>query len=1031
MDLEGVEASVGGGTLLALSPGALTHPHLTLGGGEVVTLQEGGPGESLLLCPVEEEGAGGEGAIAYATLEGGEEFVVQAGGVVGPGWKAGGGEGQLVVVGEAGEVEPITYIYIKGEGEGDKDGVEGHTITLNAADGSALHTLPASYTSHPYGDLVLVGAPAAQEDQGLGAITAAGETVDGGERVLLLSVGHLKVEEEGSPAPPSQPDPAQEGNTSVASVKVLPGRHQQQQQQQQQQVEEEEEEEEEEEGKDQVEVVEEEEGGDGGSTFEARLATRDSLLPPRRVRRSAPPGNLSCPACEAAFKSSRQYHSHLQSHRGPSAWHCPACSHPCDSPSALRTHRATVHRAARPYACPTCPLAFPKSLVLEDHIRSVHNKERPFPCSLCPKAFYRPYDLKMHLNLHLGIKTKVCDVCGRQFSHSSNLIRHQCLHTGVKPYVCNTCGKRFKQVTLLHKHHMVHQEGSCPLCPAPVPIPTPTALCRHYRLDHKKTITLKEASRVLRGQRGPALRCFYCRVCGAQFSVKAKLTAHEEEAHPGDGHHHCVSCKGVFPMSEVKTHACLSPDEHRKVNTLLHLRARPASAKATTATATAPEPELAAQDTPTTTLVLPDEPLALGDGEEEEEEYLVMYITPEGESLSYVMKKGNRPWQEQVLQVDAPRDTLGAEDLLPRPEDTIMINVHHQDHDNTLLLAPPDPPPPPPASPDPLQDTIPPLPLHSIKLEPQGCEDDTLESLAAPDKPLLPLATPKTEVETHTSLKAVAIKAEKTYEEEEAVTENKTEATTTAAPAAKKQGGDRQTGAKKGHLVCVDCGKTFSKQWNFQQHLATHNASLHRYKCDQCGLTFAYRSTLNKHMDHHNPEPQIHQCQQCPKTYKCLASLKQHHKRDHERRRPYACELCHKDFFSKSDYKYHMRAANGTGTGHCGQSSQAVRRHTSMPPTNTITPDTFHATTNLTLKLAMATEATDTLDEATLLPKDAGEDLLGIHSEGITLGPDATLPSTMIMEGDQGGEEFPGVEARMVGGMDGECIAIFVGEDLS
>lgn len=94
----------------------------------------------------------------------------------------------------------------------------------------------------------------------------------------------------------------------------------------------------------------------------------------------------------------------------------------------------------------------------------------------------------------------------------------------------------------------------------------------------------------------------------------------------------------------------------------------------------------------------------------------------------------------------------------------------------------------------------------------------------------------------------------------------------------------------------------------------------------------------------------------------------------------------------------------------------------------------------------MAGEGAEGLDEATLLPKDDGDDLLGIHGEeGITLGHDAgdvvdstlgqdTLPSgTMILaDGGQGDEQFSGGHtAAMVAGVDGECIAIFVQEDLT
>ncbi|XP_050697245.1 zinc finger protein 184-like [Eriocheir sinensis] len=1131
MNLEGGEDSVGAGGLLALGPSSLTAPHLSLGRGEatVVTLQEGAPGEPLLLCPVEEDGAGSaaplppDAAITYATLDAGGNFVLQAGEAgLTAGVKGAPREGQLVVVGEAGGGEPITYIYIQGEGEGeeegDKEGPEGHTITLNAADGSALHTLPAPYTSHTYGDLVLVGPPPTPEHSALepGPGDRSEEEVGQAEKqVLLLSVGPLKVEDNTTPAADPSTDPGQDKGLggverpADAPQKVMRVRRVTQQQQESREGGEE--------GEIDKEEEEEDEEDGSCSTFEERLATRDSLMPPRRERRTAPSGSLSCPACEARFRSSRQYHSHLQTHRGPDAWHCPVCRHPCQSAAALRTHRLGAHGAARPFSCPSCPLTFRKSLVLEDHIRSVHNKERPLACSLCPKAFYRPYDLKMHLNLHLGIKTKVCDVCGRQFSHSSNLIRHQCLHTGAKPYVCSICGKRFKQVTLLHKHRVTHQEGSCPLCPASVS--TAAALRRHYRLDHKRSLTLREAGRVLRGQRGAAPRSFYCRVCGAQFSVKAELVAHEEWQHPRDSQHHCASCRRVVPMAEVKTHACLTPEEHRNSSIMLHLRTKDAASTTNTTTTAAVTTTITTtastttQDAPTTSITLPgpqppqreckgETEEEEEEDEEEEEEYLVMYITPEGESVSYVMKKGCRAGLDQVLQINAPEHLAGEEPAppLPRPEDTIMINVPPQDPDHTLLLGqgetPHTPSPPTPPS-------HPALPLQSIKLEPHREDEEPLEILPLPAPPMLSQGTltePKTEEATSKSNDGVVIKAEKEDEEEEE--DEKGVSKKSALEARLSCNNNTTTRGGKGLLECCDCGKKFTKQWNFQQHLATHDASLHRYRCEQCGLTFAYRSTLNKHRDHHNPTPQIHQCQKCPKTYKCLASLRQHHKRDHERWRPYACELCNKEFFSKSDYKYHMRLHKrehpymcftcGQKFSHVSHLHRHERVHTGerphkcpicpktfiqhgtlrihlkkhekqdntttqhqeedhehehqLQPTNTTTTmsthDTFTDTPNLALKLAMGEDTAGTLNEATLLSKDSGDDLLGIHGERITLSQDAgdvgptlgqdTLPDTMILsEGGQGATTFPGGHAAVVAGVDGECIAIFVQEDLN
>lgn len=822
---------------------------------------------------------------------------------------------QLVVVGEAGGGDAMTYIYIQSEADTKDDGQmearDAHTITLNSADGSTLHTLPASYTQHlehTYGDLVLVGSGNdGSGDVGdgetvsttIGEVTATNDGSQEDEQVLLLSVGPLKLDDENGrhtlSMPSTRQGTTQPPRTQISSVtvgEVITG------------------------GRGRREGIRHDEKfpDDETSTIEARLATRDSLLPPRRNRRCGDPGKLTCPVCHTQFKSGRQYHGHLHVHRGQGVWHCDICEYTCDSAVELRVHKSEMHQDARPFKCPNCHLSFPKSLMLEDHVRSVHNKERPFTCSFCTKGFYRPHDLKMHLNVHLGIKSNVCHVCGRQFSHPSNLIRHQRLHTGIKPYVCATCGKRFTQVTLLHKHRTTHQPGAgvCPLCPST--FRSVAGLRKHSKIEHKKPMTLQEAARIIRGQRGAAGRSYYCRVCGAQFSVKSELKVHEQQEHGKSTEHRCASCNKVFSTAEVKTHTCLTAEEEEKRNRLYSPQH-----------VITPETTATAINSTTTVKSLDEDTRSQEEAveEEEEEEYLVMYITPEGESVSYVMKKGSKASRDEILQVNAPRTDQLNEDSLPRPtlsEETIMINVqdrpiltHHRD-EQTIVLAPQVGEATLAA-----QDKVIPttnfsnlvtnnpdssLPVHSIKLEPQPNDDlpsDSIDASQIPDKSLLPLVTLNTPsspkilkkqgmhpVSMKRNAKDFAVK----NENYESGIESKSEVTRTHTPSP---------------LVCKDCGKTFQKQWNFQQHIATHDASLHRYKCGMCSLTFAYRSTLNKHMEKHRPTQETYECKQCSKTYKCQTSLKQHHKREHMHQRPYACDLCGKDFFSKSDFRYHMR----------------------------------------------------------------------------------------------------------------------------
>ncbi|KAK4302485.1 hypothetical protein Pmani_025442 [Petrolisthes manimaculis] len=914
----------------------LTTPQVTLGGREapIVTLSENEVGgESLLLCSVKQEDAGrppigarnttpsqhlaSEATITYATLntlDSSVNIVLQpleedtvahsssscntqhlqnspskadrsvqdmAG-------------GQLVLVGEPGSGEAMTYIYIhqgKTENqrpdEGEVEEIEGesHTITFNSADGSTLHTLPAAYTQqlqHTYGDLVLVGTTDEEGPSALGDDEALANTSGKqDDQVLLLSMGPLKLEEEGS----------RSRLTDEIREKSEPGSKEGNGQSQQQ------------------------EESEGSSTIEERLATRDSLLPPRRNRRCGDPGQLTCPVCHTQFRSVRQYHGHLQVHRGQGVWSCEICHHSCQSAAELRVHKTEAHNAPRPFPCPSCHLSFSKSLVLEDHVRSVHKKERPLACTFCTKAFYRPHDLKMHLNLHLGIKTNVCHVCGRQFSHPSNLIRHQRLHTGIKPYVCATCGKRFKQLTLLHKHRATHQPtfGVCPLCPAT--FRSASGLRKHSKLEHKKVITLQEAARIIRGQTGGSGRSYYCQVCGAQFSLKSELKDHEQQAHASTSQYLCASCGKVYPMADVKTHACFTPEE--QANDPLGLHSVQAVVESVTSDLdiNSATPTVA---THTTTDQQDGHAVSVvekGDEGDEEEDYLVMYITQEGESVSYVMKKGSKISRDQVLQVDAPGNNLTQEDATNAfrptlPEETIMINVHsqHQD-DQTLLLASQSDDNGNPSSTMP-DTSLPsaPLPIHSIKLEPQSSGDimmDTGDTTQLTDKSLMPiitLTTPSTKNEVESKSISLPLKAMNKpliLKQERDVPEDE-ELEVKPDISNNKRG-------TTGQLLCPNCNKTFSKPWNFQQHMATHDASLHRYRCSECGLSFAYRSTLNRHIEKHNPRKTMHQCPECPKRYMSVTSMKQHHKRDHQQLRPYACKLCSKRFFSKSDFKYHMR----------------------------------------------------------------------------------------------------------------------------
>lgn len=572
---------------------------------------------------------------------------------------------QLVVVGNATTGDGMTYIYIQGDPGTETSDIEGisttdsHTITLNSEDGSTLQTLPATYSHHlenAYGDLVLVDAETTQNDRN---VNAKNGSLSNDDQVLLFSVApNFELENQvvnntlTVPSPKKVfPHERQQLMTSKMHLEKTLDNNQIMN------------------DDNEAEKVDDPSlpVDDETTTIEARIATRDSLLPPRRQTRRSVNG-FGCPVCNIQLKSKKQLRIHLQQHHGDKVWLCDVCDFSCETSWELRQHKNENHKEDRPFSCHHCSMSFPKLLMLDDHVRSVHDKERPYSCSFCMKGFYRPHDLKMHLNLHLGIKSNVCYVCGRQFSHPSNLIRHHRLHSGIKPYVCSTCGRRFTQATALQKHQISHQSkaGVCPLCPAT--FRSLSGLIKHSKIEHKKILTMSEAARIIRGKKTGGTRSYYCFVCGEQFTIKSDLKLHEKQKHGNETELKCKNCHKVYKsVYDVKVHACISPEEERSGREKDKMIIESS--------------KLSPRNSKDEMFNLKDDHEVDEPPDEEGEEYLVMYITPEGESVSYVMKKGGKGAADKVLEVNAHqrREQLGQDEafnLHALPEETIMINVH-------------------------------------------------------------------------------------------------------------------------------------------------------------------------------------------------------------------------------------------------------------------------------------------------------------------------------------------------------------------
>ncbi|XP_018014327.1 uncharacterized protein LOC108671317 [Hyalella azteca] len=257
-----------------------------------------------------------------------------------------------------------------------------------------------------------------------------------------------------------------------------------------------------------TEVASPETNLEASETLEDRLAKRNALLPPRQRRRIAPDPALTCVICTRVFRTTNAQRKHVA-----------VCKRRLDN----NLDQKALEDQSR-HVCSVCRMVFPRVLLLQDHINFVHNKKRPLTCPQCPKKFYRPHDLKIHLNIHFGIKNYVCDTCGKQFHHISNLKRHQRTHSGVRPYACELCLKRFSQVVSLRMHMKRHINVSG---------------ATQSSLNTKKS------------------RSFYCQFCGKTFNTKAERVTHEKETHENVRKACCSSCGRDFASTEaLKSHIC-------------------------------------------------------------------------------------------------------------------------------------------------------------------------------------------------------------------------------------------------------------------------------------------------------------------------------------------------------------------------------------------------------------------------------------------------------------------------------------------
>ena len=118
----------------------------------------------------------------------------------------------------------------------------------------------------------------------------------------------------------------------------------------------------------------------------------------------------------------------------------------------------SAHKEAfKSYECPFCKRSYKSEYNLKYHVQ-VHLGLRDYACKICKKTFGFKSHLSQHERVHTGERPFQCNKCFKSFSLKSILVKHTRIHTGEKPFQCHVCSKSFSRKSVVSKHLKTHSQ---------------------------------------------------------------------------------------------------------------------------------------------------------------------------------------------------------------------------------------------------------------------------------------------------------------------------------------------------------------------------------------------------------------------------------------------------------------------------------------------------------------------------------------------------------------------------------------------